>query len=217
MATEMSIQAAFQEVMAASGKIPPKQQQVLTASLALFAEQGFANTTTKQIAERAGVAEGTVYRRYKTKDELLAAVLAPFTTEVLPKLVKEFAAKVVRQKYTTRHALITAVITDRLAFLQDNGQVMRVLVTELLVRTDLREQFLARAVPMVQANLYPILDQLKAAHELPDWPNDRIAQFMIGTMVSQFIRSSLTAEPIATAGPLMIQFLEQGLAPEPTA
>jgi len=87
MVKETNIQTAFQEVMAASGNIPPKQKQVLAASLSLFAEKGFASTTTKEIAERAGVAEGTVYRRYRTKDELLAGVLAPFMTDVLPKLV----------------------------------------------------------------------------------------------------------------------------------
>ncbi|AYM04015.1 TetR/AcrR family transcriptional regulator [Levilactobacillus yiduensis] len=214
MTQEMNIQTAFQDVMAASGDIPPKQKRVLAASLELFAAHGFANTTTKEIAARADVAEGTVYRRYKTKNELLAAVLAPFTTEVLPRLVEEFAAKVIRQEYMTRHDLITAVVTDRLQFLQDNGQVMRVLATEIMVRADLREQFLKRAVPLVQRNLYPLLERLKADGELVDWPNDRIAQFMIGTMVSQFVRSNLAAEPVTTAGPLMIDFLEKGLAPK---
>lgn len=214
MAQEMNIQTAFQAVMAANGDIPPKQKRVLAASLELFAEHGFANTTTKDIAERADVAEGTVYRRYKTKNELLAAVLAPFTTAVLPRLVEEFAAKVIGQKYLTRHDLITAVVTDRLQFLQDNEQVMRVLATEVMVRVDLREQFMLHTVPLVQRNLYPLLDRLKAAGELVEWPNDRIAQFMIGTMASQFVRSNLAAEPVTTAGSLVIDFLEKGLAPK---
>lgn len=213
MTQETNIQTAFQEVMAASGDIPPKQKQVLAASLALFAEQGFARTTTKEIAARAGVAEGTVYRRYKTKDELLAAVLAPFMTEVLPKLVKEFAAKVVSQPYVTRRDLIAAVVTDRLAFVQENRSVMRILMTEVMVRQDLRDQLVPRLVPLIQGNLYPILNQLKATGELVDWPDDRIAQLMIGTMITELVRSGFTQEKLESVGDLIIEFLDKGLAP----
>lgn len=214
MVKETNIQTAFQEVMAASGNIPPKQKQVLAASLSLFAEKGFASTTTKEIAERAGVAEGTVYRRYRTKDELLAGVLAPFMTDVLPKLVSEFAEKVVGQTYSSRHDLVATVVNDRMQFVVANQSVLRIMVTEILVRNDLRDQTISRMVPLLKQNLYPVLDHLKAIGELIDWPNDRIAQFMIGTMLTQLVRSTLTNEDVTSAATLIIKFLEKGLAPE---
>lgn len=214
MVKETNIQTAFQEVMAASGNIPPKQKQVLAASLSLFAEKGFASTTTKEIAERAGVAEGTVYRRYRTKDELLAGVLAPFMTDVLPKLVSEFAEKVVGQTYSSRHDLVATVVNDRIQFVVANQSVLRIMVTEILVRNDLRDQTISRMVPLLKQNLYPVLDHLKAIGELVDWPNDRIAQFMIGTMLTQLVRSTLTNEDVTSAATLIIKFLEKGLAPE---
>lgn len=214
MKEDMNIQEAFKAVMAANGDIPPKQQQVLAASLELFAQQGFANTTTKQIAAKAGVAEGTVYRRYKTKDELLAAVLAPFVTQVLPKLITEFGEGVVGQPYLTRHEMIQSIAEDRLAFIQKNGPVLRILIREVSVRKDLRSQFIAHAEPLLKNNLFPVLDRLKARGELVDWPNSRIAQFMIGTMLTELVRSLLVPEEIATAIPTIIKFLEKGLAPE---
>ncbi|WP_158727599.1 TetR/AcrR family transcriptional regulator [Levilactobacillus enshiensis] len=213
MAKELTIQDAFQNVMATRGDVPPKQQQVLAASLALFAEQGFANTTTKEIAARAGVAEGTVYRRYRTKDELLAAVLAPFVSEVFPDLIEDFATNIVKRDYITRHDLIAAVIQDRLHFIQENRDVLQVLLTEVLVRSDVREQLVPQVAPLVAKNLYPVLDRLKAHGELIDWPNDRIAQFMIGTMMSQLVRGILANEEVESAGPMMIAFIEKGLAP----
>ncbi|WP_334427388.1 MULTISPECIES: TetR/AcrR family transcriptional regulator [unclassified Levilactobacillus] len=214
MAEEMNIQEAFKAVMAANGDIPPKQQQVLAASLDLFAQQGFANTTTKQIAEKAGVAEGTVYRRYKTKDELLAAVLAPFVTQVLPRLITEFAEGVVGKPYLTRHEMIQSIAEDRLAFIQKNGPILRILIREVSVRKDLRSQFIQHAGPLLEDNLFPVLDRLKARGELVDWPNSRIAQFMIGTMLTELVRSLLVPEEIATAIPTIIKFLEKGLAPD---
>ena len=67
----------FQQDLSQNETITPKQRAILQASLDLFAEKGFDQTSTSDIAQRAGVAEGTVYRRYKTKAALRDAILAP--------------------------------------------------------------------------------------------------------------------------------------------
>lgn len=46
------------------------------AALALLAEAGFEGVTVEAVAQRAGVARTTVYRRYPGKPELLVSVLA---------------------------------------------------------------------------------------------------------------------------------------------
>lgn len=51
-----------------------KQQRIFDAADALFAERGYAAVTTQQIAERADVAAGTVFRYASSKSELLLMV-----------------------------------------------------------------------------------------------------------------------------------------------
>jgi len=57
----------------APGK-PDKRTAILQAALDLVAENGFHGAPTAQIAERAGVGVGSLYRYFKDKDELIRAL-----------------------------------------------------------------------------------------------------------------------------------------------
>jgi len=52
-----------------------KYQRILDAAVAVFAEKGFFVSRVSDIAERADVADGTVYLYFKNKDEILAAAI----------------------------------------------------------------------------------------------------------------------------------------------
>ena len=56
--------------------LPPsdRREAIIAATRPLLYEHG-QNTTTKLIAEAAGIAEGTIFRSFSTKDELFDAVL----------------------------------------------------------------------------------------------------------------------------------------------
>lgn len=53
-----------------------KRARILAAATRLFAEQGFRQTATAQIAEEAGVSEGIVFHHFGSKKKLLAEVAA---------------------------------------------------------------------------------------------------------------------------------------------
>jgi TetR/AcrR family transcriptional regulator len=52
-----------------------RREQILTAAAELFAQRGFAGTTTKQIASAVGTSETVLFRHFPTKDSLYAAIL----------------------------------------------------------------------------------------------------------------------------------------------
>lgn len=56
--------------------LPPQERraQLIDATLEVLLERG-RDATTREIAERAGVAEGTLFRVFDTKDDLLTAAL----------------------------------------------------------------------------------------------------------------------------------------------
>ncbi|GAA2608381.1 TetR/AcrR family transcriptional regulator [Paractinoplanes durhamensis] len=59
------------------------REQILDAAAALFAERGFAATTTRLIAERVGIRQASLYYHFAGKDDLLIELL---TTSVRPSL-----------------------------------------------------------------------------------------------------------------------------------
>ena len=52
-----------------------RRQQLIEAALHLFATNGFRGTTTKAIAQAAGVSEGIIFRYFPTKEDLYTAIL----------------------------------------------------------------------------------------------------------------------------------------------
>jgi AcrR family transcriptional regulator len=60
-----------------------RPQEITEAALAAFAEKGYAATRVDEVARRAGVSKGLLYLYFKTKEDLLKAVVRSF---VVPKI-----------------------------------------------------------------------------------------------------------------------------------
>ena len=52
-----------------------RRLQILQVAVSLFSQRGFGGTTTREIAQAAGVSEAMVFRHFATKQELYAAIL----------------------------------------------------------------------------------------------------------------------------------------------
>lgn len=61
---------------AATGKRPGRDG-LLSVATQLFAEQGVQGSSLQQIADAAGVTKAAVYHHFKSKEDIVAAVLAP--------------------------------------------------------------------------------------------------------------------------------------------
>jgi AcrR family transcriptional regulator len=66
-------------------RLPPEQRiaDIMQAARAVFAEKGYENALISEIAERAGVVEGSIYRFFANKRELLIKVVEYWFEELL--------------------------------------------------------------------------------------------------------------------------------------
>ena len=60
-----------------------KKQLIMERALELFAEQGFEPTSVQQITERCGISKGAFYLSFKSKDELIVALIDQFMSQMI--------------------------------------------------------------------------------------------------------------------------------------
>lgn len=70
-----------------------KQDAILEAALALFVERGFHGTAVPEVAERAGVGAGTIYRYFASKEALVNALYRKYKNGIAEYTLRDFPAQ----------------------------------------------------------------------------------------------------------------------------
>lgn len=65
-----------------------RKNEILDAAARLFAEKGFDNTSTNDILEMVGIARGTLYHHFKSKEDIMDALIERHMTHILSKAQK---------------------------------------------------------------------------------------------------------------------------------
>lgn len=65
-----------------------KRDRILETATKLFSERGFARTSTALLAQEAGVAEGTIFRHFKNKDEIFLELIQRLSSRITADVYK---------------------------------------------------------------------------------------------------------------------------------
>jgi AcrR family transcriptional regulator len=74
-------------------KSEDKRNAILDAAIRLFAERGLTAAPTSEISKQAGVAEGTLFTYFKTKDDLINALYREVKLELADAMMSDFPRK----------------------------------------------------------------------------------------------------------------------------
>jgi TetR/AcrR family fatty acid metabolism transcriptional regulator len=72
---------------------PDKPQQIIEAAVRVFARKGYYNSRVSDIAREAGIAAGTIYLYFKTKDDILVTLFRDKMAEFVGALRKAIAGE----------------------------------------------------------------------------------------------------------------------------
>ena len=74
-------------------KSADKRNAILDAATRVFAERGLSAAPTSEISKQAGVAEGTLFTYFKTKDDLINALYREIKLELADAMMSDFPRK----------------------------------------------------------------------------------------------------------------------------
>lgn len=112
-----------------------REQEIMEAAVKVFSKKGFSGATTREIAAEAGVAEGTIFRYFKTKKDILLSLAGPFIVESLANVMDEV-------KGETDEVVLKAILKNRLNLVKNNIDLIRLIFTEAQFHHEIREQFI---------------------------------------------------------------------------
>lgn len=153
-----------------------KQIKILEAATEIFAEKGYAATSTSEIAQKAGVAEGTIFRHYKTKKDLLLSIAGPIVIKLAaPFLLRDFA-KMIELPYERAEDFFRALAKDRLKFVRENMRIIKILIHEVPFQPELLEQVKNLASEIVFRRIEKVILHFQEKGQIVDAPPWRIAR-----------------------------------------
>jgi AcrR family transcriptional regulator len=101
-----------------------RHHEILEAARRIFARLGYAATNVEDIAKEAGMAKGTVYLYFKSKEEVFGAVLASDLESLVSRTIEDMSAT------RTFENRLTVFLDLRLAYLKHNRDSLSMYLAE---------------------------------------------------------------------------------------
>lgn len=124
-----------------------KEDEILEAAIKIFSDKGYSAATTSEIAKEAGVAEGTIFRYFKTKKDILRKVMTKLIEVLGEKLITTRLNKIIKENEDKDEKdLLKIIIKDRLELFSENREMIKVILTEIQFHEDLRDAFIKNVI-----------------------------------------------------------------------
>ena len=205
------------KILEKSNKQTVKQKKIIEVAITSFAEKGYSNTSTSEIAKKAGVAEGTIFKHYGTKENLLLSIMVPFLKDFFPTMADELIGELMNDKCSFEEFL-RALLTNRSAFFSENREIFQVFIKEMFYKEELRNELLPNVLEIGSNHLIKVIEVFKQRGEIRDIPNEIILKMLStvigGLFISNFVllnKHSVSENEIEEA----IFFILNGLGQSP--
>ncbi len=168
---------------------PDRRRQILEATMSCFAEKGFHQTTMHDISAEAGISVGLIYRYFKNKEQVIAALAAEHKQDIAALLERAGEAPSLLEAMEilfTSHCcerspqILAAFVVDLFAEASRNPKIARVLRSVVKTKTD---------------GVINLIERSPEGRRLAPWLNAREIAEMIfavndGTLMRSVFRAS---------------------------
>lgn len=167
-----------------------RRKQILRVAIKLFAYEGFNGTTTKKIAQEAGVSEAMVFRHFATKRELYHAILDHKACEGGNPNPCEWAGEALAAKDDEQ--FFYQILISALNHHEEDPEFMRLLFHSALEGHELAEMFVEQNIVPLYEFMSAYISQRQADGALRDDINPRvIIRAFVGMMIHHSLNNTL--------------------------
>ena len=166
-----------------------RKLQILREAIGLFSQRGFRGTTTKEIAQAAGVSEAMVFRHFATKNELYSAILdhkACLHDEMDPTTV---VAEAIEHK--DDRAVFEGIALHALNQHESDPEFQRLLLYSALEQHELAQMFWEKFVRRVYQSLGAYIRQRQRDGAMTEVSPHVIVRAFIGMIVHHSLNNNL--------------------------
>jgi AcrR family transcriptional regulator len=166
-----------------------RRLQILKVAMRLFSQHGFRGTTTKEIAQAAGVSEAMVFRHFATKEELYSAILdhKACLHDDLDPLQK--VAEAIRRK--DDRAVFEGLALDALNQHDRDPEFQRLLLHSALEQHELAHMFWEKFVRRVYQSLRVYIRQRQREGAFKNVEPFVIVRAFIGMIIHHSLNNNL--------------------------
>ncbi|AIE61621.1 TetR/AcrR family transcriptional regulator [Bacillus methanolicus] len=159
-----------------------KQKKIIIAAIESFSEKGYAATSTSEIAKKAGVAEGTIFRHYKTKKDLLVSIVAPMIAKFIAPFVIKDLYKVLDQQFERFEDFLKAMIENRAEFLKNNLPMFKIFIQEIPFHPELKALFKEHIVNKVYERFSELIKHYQDRGQIIELPAYSIVRLVVSSI-----------------------------------
>lgn len=161
-----------------------KRNVILSTAARLFAERGFNNTPTSLLAKEANVAEGTIFRHFKTKDEIFLTLINNVRDQLITDIEKYLE---VRSPDTSMEKVIS-IVKSFYVFVVKNRMEFGLIFRDAPTRFGEPNDTVLMAIKEIYAYLTGYISEAIKAGQIDgtiraDLDPDDTTKMIIGTMV----------------------------------
>lgn len=159
-----------------------KQINILSAAIELFSEKGYEATATSEIAKKAQVAEGTIFRYYKTKKDLLFAIPAALSKVSLFEIFLDDFNEILNDDHENFEIFLRKMILNRKKFISKTAPILKVIIQEIPFHPELRNKILNTVIfPVLKKNI-SFIEKFKKQGDLIDIPSTSIINLIASSI-----------------------------------
>ena len=113
---------------------PKGKKKIMQAAVDLISTKSYNGTSTLQIAKHAGLSQATLFKYFKTKEDLLTAILHPVVPGLFGRFFEELLA------FNTTEEKVHYLVHNRMDYLKKNRALMKIILQEIFSNKKLRKE-----------------------------------------------------------------------------